>query len=93
MDIKLEHEDVKQIADVVVAALTPLLPASVSALPVKDEIFDVKGLAKYLKVSMAWVYKRTSEKAISFYKVGGKPRFRKSEIDKWMKKRHIKPLN
>ena len=57
-----------------------------------DTIFDVKGLAAYLKMDISWVYKQVSKKTIPYFKSGKYNLFRKSEIDKWIAERTIKPV-
>lgn len=59
----------------------------------KEEIFDVNELAKYLKVGVCWVRKQVSYKTIPYFKCGDKfVRFKKSEIDKWVKSKTICPI-
>ncbi len=61
-----------------------------------DELFTVEGLSKYLSVSKQWVYERVHLNEIPFIKMKKFPRFRKSEIDKWldkMKMPAIQPLS
>lgn len=66
----------------VIAALKPLLKGRGD----DDIIFDVEGLSSYLKTTKRWIYEQTHLGAIPFYKVGRYPKFRKSEIDKWLEK-------
>ena len=61
--------------------MKPLLSGKSKA---DDEIFDLKGLTEYLKVSDKWIYERTHLKEIPYIKKGGKLMFRKSAIDKWL---------
>lgn len=49
-----------------------------------DLLFTVETLAEYLHVSNQWVYERVHFKEIPHFKMGKFPRFRKSEIDKWL---------
>lgn len=50
-----------------------------------DALFDIKGLAGYLKVKQSWIYKRTSLNEIPFIKLANRQvRFRKREVDKWL---------
>ena len=82
MKTVLEPEDIQAIADAVAARLSQSSPA----VPVnrsEDEIFDVPGLAVYLKVEKTWVYRQIQNKAIPLFYVGRYPRFHKSKIDKW----------
>ncbi len=61
-----------------------------------DELFTVESLAVYLTVSKQWVYERVNSNEIPHIKMRKFPRFRKSEIDKWldkMKTPAIQPLS
>ncbi len=51
----------------------------------QDVIFDIDGIAEYLKVKKTWIYQRVHEGSIPHYKLGKYPRFRKSVIDEWLK--------
>jgi excisionase family DNA binding protein len=70
-----------EIADKVCEKLKPI--SSVSDKQ-DDDIFDVKSLSQYLKVSTQWIYERTHLKEIPHIKKQGLLRFRKREIDKWL---------
>ena len=83
MKTELEQQDIEVIAKRVVELLKPVL-ANNGRNEDKDTIFDVKGLALYLKVSEKFIHKRTHLKQIPYYKVGGKLLFRKKDIDKWL---------
>ena len=72
------------IVDDVVGKLTKnLKPLLLDQGNKEDEIIDVDGLSKHLKVSTNWNYKKVSSKEIPYYKPGGSLRFRKKEIDEW----------
>ena len=82
MKIEIDNSQlINDIAEKVVERLKPLLNNSHNA---KDELMDVKGLAKYLKVKESWVYEKIHTKRIPFIKAGKFPRFRKKHIDKWL---------
>jgi len=81
-ELTFPPELVEQVADRVVAQLKPILTGHGDRSD--DEIFDVKSLASYLKVSKKWIYERTHLKEIPYIKVGGQLRFRKRVIDKWL---------
>lgn len=87
MKIELEKKDKQEIAEevtqMVINALKPLFNGRCG----DDVIFNVDGLAEYLKVKKQWVYDRVHSKAIPHYKVGKYPRFRKTKIDEWLDKR------
>ena len=80
MKLELEPADLQTLAQDVADLITPLLRKEKD----RDEIFDVSGLAAYLKTSTKWIYERTHLKEIPHYKTGGLLRFRKKEIDAWL---------
>lgn len=82
MKTQLESEDIQQIAEAVLKIITPLLSAN--GKEKSDVIFTVKSLAEYLEVSDQWVYERVHLKEIPFAKVGKFPRFKKTDIDRWL---------
>ena len=49
------------------------------------EIFTIKELSIYLKLTEKTGYRLASEGKLPGFKVGGSWRFRKSEIDLWIK--------
>ena len=51
----------------------------------KSDIITVKELADYLKIAEKTAYRFALEKKIPGFKVGAAWRFRKAEIDKWIK--------
>lgn len=51
----------------------------------KNEIITIKELADYLKIAEKTAYRFALEKKIPGFKVGAAWRFRKSEIDAWIK--------
>jgi len=50
-----------------------------------DEILTIKDVAKYLKVNERTVYRLAASKEIPAFKVGNVWRFRKDELDQWIK--------
>ena len=80
MKAEFETGDIEAIAQRVVELLRPLL--SSNGKHEDDVIFDVRGLAEYLKVSTKWIYERTQFKEIPFKKIKGLLRFRKKDIDR-----------
>jgi excisionase family DNA binding protein len=52
----------------------------------ESDIMTVKDLAAYLKIAEKTAYRFASEKKVPGFKVGNAWRFRKSEIDNWIKK-------
>lgn len=51
----------------------------------KNDIITIKELADYLKIAEKTAYRFALEKKIPGFKVGAAWRFRKSEIDAWIK--------
>jgi excisionase family DNA binding protein len=84
---ELEPEDIQAIATAVMELLKPVIADN--SKNENDVTFDVQGLSSYLKVSKQWVYERTHLNEIPLYKIEGHLRFKKSEIDKWLKQYHI----
>jgi len=83
MKTELETQEIEAIADKVVDKLKPIIGSGDKYQD--DIIFDVKGLVDYLKVSKQWIYQRTHLKEIPHLKIDGQLRFRKRDIDKWLK--------
>ncbi len=50
-----------------------------------DEIMTVKELAEYLKIAEKTAYRFASEGKVPCFKVGSAWRFKKSEVDGWIK--------
>jgi excisionase family DNA binding protein len=76
-------ELIDDIADKVIERLSPMLCSNDEH---EDIIFDVEGVAQYLKVKKQWVYERVHYNTIPHFKMGKYPRFRKSDIDQWLEK-------
>jgi len=74
------QELAQEISKEVIKKLRPLLKGK----PENDTIFTVKTLAEYLHVSDQWVYERIHLKEIPFIKIGKFPRFKKSDIERWL---------
>jgi len=91
MKLELETGDIQAIATTVVEMLKPFLKQS-GRSEAKDIIFNVEGLAKYIEVDSSWVYKQVSLKTIPYFKIGKYPRFKKTEIDKWISNKTIMPI-
>jgi excisionase family DNA binding protein len=51
-----------------------------------NDIMTMKEMADYLKIAEKTAYRFASEKKVPGFKVGNAWRFRKSEIDNWIKK-------
>lgn len=52
-----------------------------------DEILTIHELSAYLKLNEKTAYRLTANGDIPGFKVGGSWRFRKSEIDRWIKQK------
>ena len=50
-----------------------------------NDIMTMKELADYLKIAEKTAYRFASEKKVPGFKVGNAWRFRKSEVDNWIK--------
>ena len=91
MKFELEPQDIEEIAQRVVALLSPMLRGT-GQEPERDTIFHVNGLAEYLHVDPSWVYKQVSLRAIPCFKAGKYPRFKKKDIDKWIESQTARPV-
>ncbi|WP_435273630.1 helix-turn-helix domain-containing protein [Streptomyces parvulus] len=58
-------------------------------MDVTDRFMDVKETAKYLNVSISWLYKNSARSGMVMYRFGGgvnaKIRFKMSEVEAWVK--------
>jgi excisionase family DNA binding protein len=90
-ELTLSPEEIDAIASRVAEKLKPLLSAS--SKESGDVIYDVAGLADYLKVTPKWIHARTHLKEITHYKLGGQLRFRKKDIDRWAETQKVLALN
>lgn len=52
----------------------------------ETDILTIRELAAYLKMAEKTLYRLAAESKVPGFKVGGAWRFRKGEIDKWIKK-------
>jgi excisionase family DNA binding protein len=55
-----------------------------------DEILTVKEVASYLKIAEKTAYRFVAEGKIPAFKVGSAWRFRREEIDRWIKEQELK---
>ncbi len=92
MKIELEERDLRRIANMVVEQLRPILispPAQVPSQGKADNeneaMIDIPSLCKYFGVSERWVRSRISEKTIPCYKMEGLWRFKKKEVERFLK--------
>jgi excisionase family DNA binding protein len=82
--IEIEPQDIEAIAQRVLALVRPLIGDKRNE-DAKGELFDVKGISKYLGVKPSWVYGRVHSKSFPHVKVGKYLRFRKVDVDGWLK--------
>lgn len=54
------------------------------------DVMTIKEVSEYLKLNEKTAYRLASEGKIPGFKVGGSWRFRKSEIDRWIKEQEKK---
>jgi excisionase family DNA binding protein len=52
-----------------------------------DVLMTAPEVMEYLKISKVTLYKWMKHKKLPFHKLGGRYRYRRSEIDKWISKR------
>jgi len=84
MKFEIDETDVKVIAEAVAQKLMPQLQHLKSGES-DDSIMGVPELAAYLGMSDKWIYDQTGGNRIPFFKLGNILKFRKKEIDKWMR--------
>jgi len=85
MKTELEVTDIQAIAAAVAEFMKPQF-ANLKTGEADDRIMGVPELSEYLGMSDKWVYDQTAQNRIPFFKLGSITKFRKSEIDKWMRK-------
>lgn len=56
-----------------------------------EEIFTIRQVADFLKVTDRTIYRLAAAKKIPAFKVGGAWRFRKTDIDDWIALQAINP--
>lgn len=91
MKFEIESQDIEAIAQRVSEIIKPMLNHSVGSNE-KDVVFDVRGLAEYLRVKESWVYQQVHTHSLPCFKVGKYPRFKKAQIDKWMESKAVRPI-
>jgi excisionase family DNA binding protein len=89
MKIEIESQDIEAIAQRVSELVKPLL-SNGRRNEEKDHIFDIKGLAEYLRVKESWVYQQVHTHSIPYFKAGKYPRFKKREIDRWTENKAVR---
>lgn len=84
MEVRMDQEDVRTIATTVTEMLKPQLELLRGGRD-DDAIMGVPELAEYLGMSDKWIYDQTGARRIPFFKLGNILKFRKKEIDKWVR--------
>jgi excisionase family DNA binding protein len=59
----------------------------------QDALWSVADAAKYLGVSMDWVYRRSASGELPCRKVGHKTRFLRSELEAWVSRQPGSPTD
>ena len=91
IEIDLPPEIIDLIADRVIEKIKPLLSVKENREKEQDEIFNIRSLSYYLKVSNKWINELIRANEIPYTKIKGQIRFKKSEIDKWYRKHSVMP--
>jgi excisionase family DNA binding protein len=78
---------------IIKGVMQELRPLVVSCKPEKEVLLTVSTLAEYLDVSDQWVYQRIQFGEIPVIRIGKFPRFKKSDIDKWLESLKVPAMN
>jgi excisionase family DNA binding protein len=79
------HLDTQELITSIIQGMSRELKPFLNKQRAEEEpLLTVKTLAKYLQVSEQWVYERVHLKEIPHLKVGKFPRFKRSDIDRWL---------
>ena len=57
-----------------------------------NDLLTIGQLADLLRVKVSWLYAQTSAKKIPFLKLGGRLRFRRADVEKWIEGQVVKPV-
>ena len=60
---------------------------NIKTIPIDTDILTVQEVAAYLKLNSKTAYRLAANSKIPGFKIGGAWRFRKSEIDHWLKEK------
>jgi excisionase family DNA binding protein len=58
-----------------------------------DKLIGIKDLAVYLGISQVSVYRMIERRSIRFYRLARHIRFRKSDVEAYLKSRLVEPMN
>jgi excisionase family DNA binding protein len=79
--INIDEQEIKRFLK---EALMELLSEGFPAQQQQPEIFDVRQAANFLKMKLATLYEKTSEKLIPHFKKGKRLYFKKEELQDWI---------
>ncbi len=58
-----------------------------------ETYMTINGLSEYIKLATGTIYNKIARNEIPYFKIGGAVRFKKSEIDNWVKVLRPKNFN
>ena len=90
MEFRLEPSDIDRLADAVTARL--LKTQTPNTTPEPDKLMDIPALMEYLGMSDRWVMQEIAEFRLPYFKIGRYIKFRKTEIDDYLRRCAVAPL-
>ncbi|WP_353686281.1 helix-turn-helix domain-containing protein [Thermodesulfovibrio sp. 3462-1] len=84
MEIKLTEEELNKLAELVADKLKDKIAELINK---QDEVLSFTEACSYLKCPSSWLYKAVSQGKVPHIKAGKYLKFRKSELDSWLKRR------
>ena len=66
---------------------------ALESMAMNDEILTLKEVAVYLKLAEKTAYRLAAERKLPGFKVGGSWRFKRSEVELWIKQQTNAPLH
>ena len=88
MKLEFSEEDLQLFARAIALEVAKeLKPVLKSQDKGGDKVLSVESLSSYLGVQKEWVYGHIKE--LPHYKVGRFPRFRKTEVDRWLERHKV----
>ena len=66
---------------------------ALESVAMNDEILTLKEVAVYLKLAEKTAYRLAAERKLPGFKVGGSWRFKRSEVELWIKQQTNVPLD
>ncbi|MGA2380523.1 MAG: helix-turn-helix domain-containing protein [Spirochaetia bacterium] len=58
-----------------------------------ERLLSVTELADRLGLAKATIYKRTCARTIPFIRIGNRPRFKESDIERWLNEQTVEPVS